>query len=367
MEWARGLPGPVSVAYEAGPTGFGLARACAAAQIPCLVAAPSRIARAPGERVKTDRRDALRLAKLLRLEELVAVRVPGLAEEGARDLVRAREDARGDLMRARHRLSKLLLRQGLVWEASAWTQAHERWLHAQSFEERGLVIAYEEAVAAVASVRGRRDALDAAIVEEAAEPRWAEVVGRLSCLRGVSTLTAFGLAAEIGDWERFDGRSIGAYLGLVPSESSSGERRRQGRSPRPATATPGACSSRPPGTSGGRPRAPAVSWCAAARASRPWCACAPRRRGDGCTSAGGVSMPAASAPRWPPWPWPASSPAGAGAWRRWTPEGSRQWDAAASAPGRQREEHARPSYEQPPRATLDSRAAPLPTQRRSCG
>jgi len=228
VPWLRAQGESISVAYEAGPTGFGLARACVAAGIPCLVAAPSRIARAPGERVKTDRRDALRLAKLLRLDELTAVRVPSACEEGARDLVRAREDARSDLMRARHRLSKLLLRQGLVWEAGAWTQAHERWLATQRFAERGLQIAYGEALAAVASVRARRDALDAAIVEEAAEPRWAEVVGRLSCLRGVSTLTAFGLAAEIGDWERFDGRSIGAYLGLVPSENSSGERRRQG-------------------------------------------------------------------------------------------------------------------------------------------
>jgi len=90
------------------------------------------------------------------------------------------------------------------------------------------VVAYAEAVAAVQSVCARRDALDAAIVEEAAKEPWAEVVGRLACLRGVSTLTAFGLAAEIGDWERFDGRSIGAYLGLTPSEHSSGERRRQG-------------------------------------------------------------------------------------------------------------------------------------------
>jgi len=228
VEWLLVQGEALSVAYEAGPTGYGLARACAAAGIPCLVAAPSKIAKAPGERVKTDRRDALRLAKLLRLEELTAVRVPSACEEGARDLVRAREDARADLMRARHRLSKLLLRQGLVWEAGAWTQAHERWLAAQRFEEHGLVVAYGEAVAAVQSVRARRDALDAAIVEEAAKEPWARTVGRLSCLRGVSTLTAFGLAAEIGDWERFDGRSIGAYLGLVPSESSSGERRRQG-------------------------------------------------------------------------------------------------------------------------------------------
>jgi transposase len=115
--WLRAQGESVSVAYEAGPTGYVLARACAAARIPCLVAAPSKIAKAPGERVKTDRRDALRLAKLLRLGELTAVRVPTPAEEAARDLVRAREDARADLMRARHRLSKLLLRQGLVWEA----------------------------------------------------------------------------------------------------------------------------------------------------------------------------------------------------------------------------------------------------------
>jgi len=228
VEWLQRQGETLYVAYEAGPTGFGLARACAAAGVPCLVAAPSKIARAPGERVKTDRRDALKLAKLLRLGELTAVRVPSSAEEGARDLVRAREDARGDLMRARHRLSKLLLRRGLVWEGSAWTQAHERWLAGQRFEERGLQLAYEEAVAAVESVRARREALDRAICEEAATEPWAAVVGRLACLRGVSTLTAFALATEIGEWQRFDGRSIGAYLGLVPSESSSGERRRQG-------------------------------------------------------------------------------------------------------------------------------------------
>jgi transposase len=228
VPWLREQGESLSVAYEAGPTGFGLARACAAAGIPCLVAAPSKIARAPGERVKTDRRDALRLAKLLRLGELTAVRVPTPSEEAARDLVRAREDARADLMRARHRMSKLLLRQGLVWEAKAWTGAHERWLAAQRFEERGLALAYEEGVAAMRSVCARRDALDAAIREEAAEEPWAGVVGRLACLRGVSTLTAFGLATEIGDWQRFDGRSLGAYLGLTPSESSSGERRRQG-------------------------------------------------------------------------------------------------------------------------------------------
>jgi len=227
VAWVCAQPAP-AVTYEAGPTGYELARALAAAGVPCLVAAPSRIPRAPGDRVKTDRRDAVRLAKLLRLEELVAVRVPGLAEEAARDLVRAREDARGDLMRARHRLSKLLLRRGIVWEERAWTQAHELWLSRQCFTERPLQIAYEEAVAAMLSVRDRRDALDAAIAVEAATEPWAPVVDRLSCLRGVSTLTAFALTVEIGDWQRFSGRSLGAFLGLAPSESSSGSTRRQG-------------------------------------------------------------------------------------------------------------------------------------------
>jgi len=131
-------------------------------------------------------------------------------------------------MRARHRLSKLLLRRGIVWEERAWTQAHELWLSRQRFPERPLQIAYEEALAAMFSVRERRDALDAAIAVEAATEPWAEVVDRLSCLRGVSTLTAFALTVKIGDWQRSSGRSLGAFLGLAPSESSSGSTRRQG-------------------------------------------------------------------------------------------------------------------------------------------
>ena len=111
VAWLKTLPAPVRVVYEAGPTGYGLARACAEAGISCVVAAPSKI-RPAADRVKTDRRDAERLARLLRLGEITPVRVPGPEEEAARDLVRAREDARGDLMRARHRLSKLLLRHG---------------------------------------------------------------------------------------------------------------------------------------------------------------------------------------------------------------------------------------------------------------
>ena len=228
VAWLSGLPRPVRVAYEAGPTGYGLARACAEAGIACTVAAPSKIPRAPGDRVKTDRRDAERLARLLRLGELVAVRVPDPDEEAARDLVRAREDARGDLMRARHRLSKLLLRHGLVYEGSAWTLAHDAWLRRQRFTSRALTLAFEESYGAVAQAKGRRDALDHAIAELAGEPPFAEVVGRLVCLRGVSTLTALALTVELGDWQRFRPQSLGPFLGLVPSEDSSGERRRQG-------------------------------------------------------------------------------------------------------------------------------------------
>jgi transposase len=209
VAWLGQYPGPVRVAYEAGPTGYGLARACVAAGIACTVAAPSKIPRAPGDRVKTDRRDAERLARLLRLGELVPVRVPEPHEEAARDLVRAREDVRGDLMRARHRLSKLLLRHGLVYEASAWTAAHDGWLRRQRFESRPLAFAFDECYGAVLQAKARRDALGRAIVELACEPPFAEIVARLVCLRGVSTLTALALTVEIGDWTRFRPQSLG--------------------------------------------------------------------------------------------------------------------------------------------------------------
>jgi transposase len=228
VAWLQQFPAPVRVAYEAGPTGYGLARACAAAGIAVTVAASSKIPRPPADRVKTDRRDAERLARLLRLGELVAVRVPEQHEEAARDLVRAREDARGELMRARHRLSKLLLRQGQVYDASAWTLAHDLWLRRRHFDAWPLALAFEESYAAVLQAKARRDALDAAIAELAAEAPFAGPVGRLCCLRGVSTLTALALTVELGDWSRFRPQSLGPFLGLTPSEHSSGEQRRLG-------------------------------------------------------------------------------------------------------------------------------------------
>jgi transposase len=229
VNWVRSQPGPVMACYEAGPTGFGLARALRAAGVACEVVAPSKLERPAGDKVKTDRRDAERLARLLRIGEVPGVRVPTEAEEAARDLVRAREDCRGDLMRARHRLSKLLLRQGLVWDHTAWTAAHEAWLRSQHFARRGVQLAFDEALDAVLTVHARRDRLDAAITEMAtSDPALAGPVGRLCCLRGVSTLTATGLCVEVADWHRFTGAAIGSYLGLVPSEFSSGARRAQG-------------------------------------------------------------------------------------------------------------------------------------------
>ncbi len=227
VAWLQSLPAPVRVVYEAGPTGYRLARACVDAGISCVVAAPSKI-RPAADRVKTDRRDAERLARLLRLGEITPVRVPGPEEEAARDLVRAREDARGDLMRARHRLSKLLLRHGLVYDATAWTRAHDVWLRRQRFQGGPLAVVFDECYSRMVDAKARRDTLDNAIDALAATPPYVDVVERLVCLRGVSTLTAFALTVELGDWRRFRPESLGPFLGLTPSESSSGERRRQG-------------------------------------------------------------------------------------------------------------------------------------------
>lgn len=227
--------GPVAAAYEAGPTGFGLARTLTAAGVPVTVAAPSKIIRPAGDRVKTDARDALLLARLLRMDELVAVRVPTVSEEAARDLARARDDARVELMAARHRLSKLLLRHGLVYDAGkeAWTGAHDAWLRRIRRDGlgdagTGTLAAFDAAYDTVTSVLARRSRLDTQILAMAADSEFTAVTTRLGCLRGISTLTGFALAVEIGDWDRFTGRTIASYLGLVPSEHSSGGSRSLG-------------------------------------------------------------------------------------------------------------------------------------------
>lgn len=227
--WIRGLPGPVAVAYEAGPTGFGLYRSLTEAGIRCQVAAPSKLHKPAGDRVKTDARDALHLARLLRLDDITAVTVPSVEQETARDLVRAREACRGDLMRARHRLSKLLLRHGIVYhDGHAWTGKHDAWLRRQQFSSPATQLTFESYYEDVLVTTARRDRLEDAITAMAADSQFSPIVYRLGCLRGISTLTAFALAVEIGDWHRFTGSTIGAFVGLVPSEHSSGASRVQG-------------------------------------------------------------------------------------------------------------------------------------------
>lgn len=230
VAFCAALPGPTRVAYEAGPTGFALARALESAGVGCVVAAPGKIERPAQDRIKTDRRDAERLVRLLMVDGLHAVRVPGSEEEALRDLVRAREDVRGDLMRARHRLSKLLLRHDVRFDgtARAWTVAHRDWLGRVELGGPAQLTLLDY-LGAIDALIVRRDTLEDHIERLVPASPWADTVARLRCLRGIDTLSAVGLCAEIGDFARFQrpGRLM-SFLGLVPSEHSSGERRAQG-------------------------------------------------------------------------------------------------------------------------------------------
>ncbi len=231
VEWLQGLGGPVRAVYEAGPTGFGLARAARAAGIEMMVCSPGAIPRQPGDRIKTDVRDALKLARLHAAGQLRAVLVPDPELETLRDLVRAREDLRGDLMACRHRISKLLLRRGLVWSGpgETWSERHLRWLATVSFDDPLLAVVFGEHLAAHEVLLARRQRLEGLMDEQARIGAWAPLIGRLRCLRGIDTLTAVGLVAEIGDFHAFSHpKQLASFLGLVPSERSSGERRRQG-------------------------------------------------------------------------------------------------------------------------------------------
>ena len=227
--WVRSLPGPSKTTYEAGPTGFGLFRLLESSGIRCVVAAPSKLLRPSGDRVKTDARDAQHLARLLRIDEITEVRVPSVEEETARDLVRSREDTRQDLMAARHRMSKLLLRHGFVYsDGAAWTAKHDRWLREHRCGDLAFTTTFDASYEAVLQTAARRDRLDKTITLMASDSQFTPMVNRLSCLRGIGPLTGLALAVEITDWHRFTGKTIGAFMGLVPSESSSGQTRSLG-------------------------------------------------------------------------------------------------------------------------------------------
>jgi transposase len=229
VRFCRALPAPVKVAYEAGPAGFGLARGLAAAGIECVIAAPGMIAGAPRDRVKTDRRDAERLVGLLMAGELHPVRVPSTSEEALRDLVRAREDLRGDLMRARHRVGKLLLRHDLRFDGNNWTQAHRDWLAGVELAEPVAQAVLADGLGAIDALIIRRASLERQMTALVPDSPWATEIARLRCLHGIDTLSALGLCAEIGDFDRFrrPGQLM-SYLGLVPSENTTGDKRRLG-------------------------------------------------------------------------------------------------------------------------------------------
>jgi transposase len=230
-EFCATLPAPARAAYEAGPTGFGLARSLDGHGIGCVVAAPGKIERPAQDRVKTDRRDAERLVRLLMIDGLVAVRVPAPEEEALRDLVRAREDIRRDLMSARHRLSKMLLRHDIRFDdtASRWGERHRAWLAKLDLAQPGAQATMSDYVGAIDALELRRDTLERRIRELVPSSPQADTVARLRCLRGIDTLSAVGLAVEIGDFERFErAGQLMSYVGLVPSEHSTGNTTRRG-------------------------------------------------------------------------------------------------------------------------------------------
>jgi transposase len=223
-----GGPERVRVCYEAGPTGYGLARHLRAAGYDCIVVAPTLVP-TDTRRIKTDNRDAVRLAHFLRSGNLTAVAIPDAATEAIRDLVRARDAAKRAERVSRHQLDKFLLRHGRIWTGGNWTQAHLVWVRSQKFEFAALTATFDDALSAVDLAGQRVRNLTAAIGE--ATTAWAAgpLVRAFQAFRGVQLVTAATLAAEIGDFARFPSpRHFMAYLGLVPSECSSGGTRRQG-------------------------------------------------------------------------------------------------------------------------------------------
>ena len=220
---------PARAVYEAGPTGFGLARAATERGLDVRVIAPGSIPRAPGDRVKTDRRDAKRLVRLFAAGELSFSFVPSEEEEHFRDLVRCIDDARKDLMRSRHRLSKFLLRRGLRFPGRAWTQPHGRWLGKLSFDDALSQAVLVDYLCAVDALVHRRRSLIAVLEDAVPASSHAATVARLRCFRGINTLTAAGLCAEVGPFERFAKPSLlSGFLGIVPCEFTSDSKRVQG-------------------------------------------------------------------------------------------------------------------------------------------
>jgi transposase len=221
---------PLHVVYEAGPCGYVIWRHLTAQGISCEVVAPSSIPKRAGDRVKTDRRDAMMLARLSRSGDLVSVRVPDVVDESIRDLVRAREDAVRECRTGRQRLKALLLRNGIRYVGkSGWTAAHLRWLATVKLAHSAQQIAFQEYLHSITQSTERIGRLEKSMIE--ALPQWGlrPVVQALQAMRGIQLIAAMTLVAELQDFLRFDNpRQLMSYVGLVPSEHSSGGKRRQG-------------------------------------------------------------------------------------------------------------------------------------------
>jgi transposase len=216
--------------YEAGPCGYALQRQVTTPRVSCQVIAPALIPRKPGERIKTNRRDARKLAEMLRAGLLTEVRPPTPEEEAVRDLCRARDDAREDLQRARHRLGKLLLRRGLHYSGRNWTRAHRQWVDRLQWTQSAERVVVDDYQLAIDHLEARLIELDRRLAEIAETAPYRKPVGWLRCFRGIDTLTAILILAELHDFRRFhSARALMAYLGLVPGEDSTGEKHRRGR------------------------------------------------------------------------------------------------------------------------------------------
>lgn len=223
-------PGRVWACYEAGPTGYELARVLRGSGMRCEVIAPSLIPTRPGDRVKTDKRDARRLALLFRASQLTAVRVPTVSEEAVRDLCRARADMVIDRTRARHRLGKFLLRHGRVWRGGEnWTLKHGVWIRAQRFDERALNETSAHYQATLCAREAAVDAIEADLLPWCGRPPFTGAVARLAAYRGITNLGGLTFCSEVCDWRRFPTAPMFmAFTGTVPSEDSSGERTQRG-------------------------------------------------------------------------------------------------------------------------------------------
>ena len=299
--------GRVVACYEAGPSGYDLYRQLMALDVPCQVIAPALTPRRPGDRIKTDRRDAAKLVRLFRAGALTPIHVPDEASEAVRDFVRCREDAQEDLRRWRHRLPKFLARHGRVYrDGRNWSQRHWAWLRTQRFTLPALDRTAQEYRWTVEQLLARVADLDREIAALAAQAPYREPVGWLRCFRGIDTLAAMTLLVEIGDFQRFrTPRALMAYFGLVPSEAASGDRAQHGSITKVGNTHACTSSSKRAGMPAARRGSASPSPGAARGNPRR---SAPRRGGprSGSTGRTGTSWGTASVPRWPSWRAPAS-------------------------------------------------------------